>query len=279
MSFRTGWIAAALAAVGVASSLCGQDRTSPKAGARNAAPKAAPKADKEFQLTSKWTVLHAPNQRVAGRRPLPPKATLQNLDDLTFTGPQPGHPFVIGNFADDGDFGLVDGGIQLTSGANAALQLPSADQFELEGIMEQVDFGGWFFLVGWADGRGFLVSNPTMKESGSPWIVCELRGGVAIADTVEDLPDFEWRRSQPFRIQVQDDALTLEVGKVKVIDGRALANYSSGRVLLGVYDTRYGPKPIRIQSLRMRALEKNAAAPEKDGDADGDPDDDADPAS
>jgi hypothetical protein len=211
-------------------------------------------AEKSFTLTNKWVVLVNPTARLRGRRPLPEKGLIQNFPDLKFTGPKPGHPFVLGDFADDGDFGLVDGMLQLTSGASAAVQLPEADEFELEGIMEHTEFGGWFMAVGWGDGRGYVLSNVTLKDSGSPWFVSELRGGSAIPEGTEELEHFEWNKTQPFRLSVSRNELTLEVGKKTVADHVGMLNYAKGRVLLGVYDTRYGPKKLRVHSLRMRSL-------------------------
>jgi hypothetical protein len=226
-------------------------------------PNAKPPAEKAFTLTSKWVVLVNPVAKIRGARPLPEKGLIQNFPELRFTGPKPGHPFVLGDFTDDGDFGLVDGALQLVSGANAAVQLPEADEFELEGIIEHTEYGGWFMAVGWSDGRGYVLSNATMKESGSPWFLSELRGNSTIPDGTEDLDHFEWLRSQPFRLSVINKELTLEVGKRTVADHIAISNYDKGRVLLGVYDTRYGPKKLRIHSLRMRSLAEPEAAKKK----------------
>jgi hypothetical protein len=222
-----------------------------------AADKAPPKAkDKPVALSSKWMVLINPTAKIRGRRPLPENGPVQNVDDLRFTGPRPGHPFVLGDFIDDGDFGLVDGTLQLVSGNSAAAVLPEADEFELEGIMEHLDYGGWFVAVGWGDGRGYVLSNATMKESGSPWFLSELRAGLAVPDGTEELEKYEWVKSQPFRLTVSNQELTLEVGKHAVVDHQPLSNYEKGHVLLGVYNTRYGPKKIRVHSLRMRSLEE-----------------------
>ncbi|HVJ85555.1 MAG TPA: hypothetical protein VM452_07905 [Caulifigura sp.] len=224
-----------------------------------AADKPAAKPEKVFTLSDKWVVLVNPNAKIRGRRPLPDKGLIQNFPELKFTGPRPGHPFVLGDFADDGDFALVDGALQQANGASAVVQFPEADEFELEGVMEQTEFGGWFLAVGWADGRGYVLSNVTMRESGSPWFLTELRGGVAIPDGTEDLDHFEWPRlPQPFRLSVSNKELTFEVGKKTVADHCAMSNYEKGRVLLGAYDTRYGPKKLRILSLRMRSLAEPA---------------------
>jgi len=217
-------------------------------------------ADKGFQLTEKWTVLVAPNRRAPGQKPLPKKVPLENCAELRFTGPNPGHPFVIGDYIEDGKFAFVDGALMLVEGKNAAVAMPTADQFELEGVMEQVEFGGWFMLVGWDEGRGYLISNATMKESGSPWFVTEMRGGTAIPEATQQLLKYEWKKSQPFRVSVVNKQFTLEVDQVKVINALPIDNYAPGRVILGVYDTRYGPKKLRIHSLRMRAVVPEAEA-------------------
>jgi hypothetical protein len=216
-------------------------------------PNAKPaEKDKAFTLTNKWAVLVNPTARIRGRRPLPENGPIQSLQELKFTGPKPKHPFVLGEFAADGEFGLVDGALQLTSGGNAVVQLPEADEFELEGIMDHTEYGGWFMAVGWDTGRGYVISNVTMKDSGSPWYVSELRGSSTVPDGTEELEHFEWLKTQPFRLSVSKKELTLEVGERTVADHVAMPHYEKGRVLLGVYNTRYGPKKLRVQSLRMR---------------------------
>jgi hypothetical protein len=214
-----------------------------------------PAAETSVELTEKWLVLLAPNnKRSTGARVLPEKSPLKNVRELAFTGPQPGHPFVIGDYQEDGDFGLVDGALQPVSGKNAAIELPTADQFELEGIMEQIEFGGWYILLGWDEGRGYLLSNATMKESGSPWHVTELRGNAAVPESSTQVTKYEWLKSQPFKLKVKEKALTLEIGGKKVINQHAVDNYAPGRIILGVYDTRYGPKKLRIRSLRIKGV-------------------------
>lgn len=213
-----------------------------------------PAAEKSVELTDKWLVLLAPNKRSPGVRVIPEKSPVKNISALTFTGPQPGHPFVIGDYEEDGEFGLVDGALQPVSGKNAAIQLPVADQFELEGIMEHIEFGGWYILVGWDEGRGYLVSNATMKESGSPWHVTEMRGSAAVPESSTQITKYEWLKSQPFKLMVKEKALTLEIGGKKVINQHAMDNYAPGRIVLGVYDTRYGPKKLRIGSLRIKSI-------------------------
>lgn len=198
-----------------------------------------------------WEVLHRLNRRATGKRPFPKDGRLRSLDDLVITGPRPGHPFVLGNYAPEGQFGLVDGYLQMISGKEAAVELCWADQFELEGIIDLDQYGGWFFIIGWDQGHGYIVSNVNMIESGSPWFVTEMRGNKAIDGKTTEYDDFFWKRSQPFTMKVVDKQMILKVGKFDVLDVE-LSNYKPGRIILGIYETKYGTKPLRVQSLRVR---------------------------
>jgi hypothetical protein len=209
-------------------------------------------------LTTRWTVLHRPMAGGGAARPLAARGPIQPLPNLQFTGPMQAHPFVLGNFAADGAFGVVDGGIELAEGKNAAMRLaPLADQFELEGRIAMKDQGGWFLLIGWNEetGNGYAIHNCTMRESGAPWFICEMRGREAVEDTNQELKQFEWKGSQEARVTVNDGQVTVELGATKVLDAESLPNYQPGEVIFGVYDTRYGPRPVRFESLRIRAIE------------------------
>ncbi|QDU40793.1 hypothetical protein Mal4_51530 [Maioricimonas rarisocia] len=201
-----------------------------------------------------WKVLYL-GRRSRGVRPLPSSGPLKPLDDLKFVGAHAGHPFYLGHFATDGRWGVVNGGLQRIEGKNAAFRIARADSFELEGRAQMEKYGGWFLLVGWDQGRGYAVSSATMKVSGSPWFLCEFRGDEAIEETDHEYDGFEWRDEQPFRVRVVDRKLTFEIGGNTVLDQEELANYSEGDIIFGVYDTRYGPRPVRIRALRIRAFE------------------------
>lgn len=200
----------------------------------------------------KWNVLHLQNRRVKGTKPLSDSAKVKPLADLDFTGPKPGHPFVLGNYSADGSWHLVDDYIQKASGKNAALQLCWADQFELEGIIEQAGFGGFFFLVGWDQGRGYSLSNVNFKTSGSPWFIAEMKNTKSLEDSTIEFDHFNWKGEQPFRLAVEQNELTLRIGRSQVLS-TPVKNYKPGLVVIGVHDTQYGPKPIRIKSLRVRS--------------------------
>lgn len=209
----------------------------------------------ELTVTTTWTDLHRSGRRARGRRPLPANSPLEPLDDLRFTGPDPGHAFVLGNYVADGEWGVVNGGIQLVDGYNAAFKLATAGDFELEGVIDMRDYGGWFLLLGWHDGRGYSVSNVTMRESGSPWFITEYRGSVANPEAHEHIISHEWRREQEFKVVVKENRLTFTLGRFDVLEDQALAGYQAGDVIFGVYDTRYGPRPVSIRSLRIRSLD------------------------
>lgn len=204
--------------------------------------------------TDKPQVLFLGGRPSAVAQPLPPKCPLVSLDDLQFVGPNPSHPFVLGNFATDAAWGVQDGYLQVVSGKNAALQLAWADQFELEGIAHQSGYGGWFVLFGWSEGHGLALHSVSMKDSGSPWFLTEFRGYRAINDRTQEFEKFEWRNEQPFKLAVGDDKLSLTVGKFKVFDQLALSGYHPGAIVLGVYDTRYGPRTMKVKSLRIKSL-------------------------
>jgi len=210
------------------------------------------------ELTSRWTTLHRATRGGTQPKPLPTRGAIQPLGDLQFTGPMPAHPFVLGNFAVDGRFAVVNGGLALAEGRNAAIRLhPRADQFELEGRIAMKDYGGWFLLVGWDEklGNGYALHNCTMKESGAPWFITELRERSAVEGTTQELRQYEWKQAQDVRVTVRERQLAVQLGPVKVLEDVPLPSYQPGAIVFGVYDTRYGPRPVLIESLRIRAAE------------------------
>ncbi|MFO1008286.1 MAG: hypothetical protein U0929_20165 [Planctomycetaceae bacterium] len=205
-------------------------------------------------LTDKWKVLVNPAKPRAGLVELTKKSPIQNVGEFTLTGPMVGHPFGLGEFAADGRWAMVDGVATPVDGKNALIHLTAADEFEMEGVITQEKFGGWLMLVGWNQGHGYSMSNVTLKESGSPWFLCEYRGSKAIEGTNNEVKHFEWKGNQPLRMLLKDKKLTVVVGKTSIVEEYPLENYTAGDVFLGTYDTRYGPKPIGVRSLRVRAV-------------------------
>ncbi len=204
-------------------------------------------------VTDKWTVLVNPARPRAGVVPIPPKAPIHNLEAFQFKGPQVGHPFCLGDFIEDGQFALANGAAAVVEGKNALLSLGVADSFELEGIIELDGLGGWLMLLGWHEGHGYSLSNVTLKDSGSPWFVCEYRGNEAIVPTNNEVRQLQWKGVNPFRMSVKDRQLTVQVDKAVVVENYPLENYTAGELMIGTYDTRYGPRPLKIKSLRIRS--------------------------
>lgn len=234
--------------------------TSPAEKNEGDAPEAQPF---QVSLTDKWKVLVNPAKPRAGLVELTKKSPIQNVGEFTLTGPMVGHPFGLGEFATDGRWAMVDGVATPVDGKNALIHLTAADEFEMEGVITQEKFGGWLMLIGWNQGHGYSLSNVTLKESGSPWFLCEYRGSKAIESTNNEVKHFEWKGDQPLRMLVKDKKLTVIVGKTSIVEEYPLENYTAGDLFLGTYDTRYGPKPIGVRSLRVRAVGDQSNQPGK----------------
>lgn len=217
-------------------------------------PAAAPKLD------TNWHVLVAPMRRARpGLRALPQNAPVTPLSEFELTGAKPGDQFQLGNFATDGKWGIQDGAVTRIDGRNAALKLGRAENFELEGILDLGEVGGWFLLIGWDEGHGYSITNIGFRESPSPWFITEYRGSTAISDTHQEVAKHAWRKEQTLKLTVKQNELNLAVGKTNVLKQQVLPNYSAGDIILGVYDTKYGPRPLRIKSLRIRNIEIDPA--------------------
>jgi hypothetical protein len=54
-------------------------------------------------------------------------------------------------------------------------------------------------------------------------------------------------------MSVKDRQLTVQVDKAFVVENYPLENYTAGELMIGTYDTRYGPRPLKIKSLRIRS--------------------------
>lgn len=208
-----------------------------------------------FALDSKWTDLYQRSNRIRELAPLTADMRVQPLDDLAFTGPQPGHPFVLGKYEANGEWGMTAAGIQLMRGTNAALKLAEAEDFELDGTMTHAGFGGWFLLFGWDEGRGYALSNVTMAKSGSPWFLSEFKDGQAIENQTIEFPSLEWKGQQKFSFKVEDRKATFKIGNAKLFTDRTVDAYAPGAIILGTYDTKLGPKKLLLQSVRGRAIE------------------------
>ena len=176
--------------------------------------------------------------------------------DLEFVGPRPGDAFQLGKFRVDGEWGVQSGNLVRFAGKNAAVVLGEAEDFELEGRINAEGVGGWFWLLGYKDGNGYGLYNVTFRQSGSPWFITEFDKREAL-DAGEELHKYNWKGEQPFWMSVVNGRLNLKVGnQTAVIRNQPLPNYQRGQIILGTYDTRYGPKDVKVRSLRLRVPPK-----------------------
>lgn len=212
-------------------------------------------------ITDKWTVLVNPARPRPGIVEFTEKSPIQNVAEFKLVGPSVGHPFCLGEFVVDGKWATVQGAVQVTEGKNTLLSLATADQFELEGVIHQEGSGGWLMLLGWNQGHGYSLSNVSLITSGAPWFVCEYRGAEALIPTNNEVKQFNWKGDQPFHMLVKDKLLSVTVGKTPIVEEYPLDNYTAGQIYLGTYDTRYGPRPVKVRSLRIRALVEKPEKP------------------
>lgn len=208
-----------------------------------------------LELKPKWNVLHFSRGNEKGVRALKKKSPFQAVDPgFKFTGPAPNDPFLLGDVTIDGTWAIMNGMVQQVDGRNAALIVAQGENFELQGLMDASGVGGWFFLVGWKGGHGYAIYNVKLKTSGSPWLTSEFRGGKGLAETNKEFIRFECKGKEPVLLSVKNKKLNLQIGRVKLAIDKELPNYHAGSILIGTYDTRYGPKKLKIQSLRIRSL-------------------------
>ena len=208
-----------------------------------------------YALKPKWKVFHYSRGNEKGVRPLSKKSALVSVSpNFKFMGPRPNDPFLLGDFTIDGKWNVQQGMIQKSDGRNAALVIAEGENFELQSLLSAEGLGGWFFLVGWKDGHGYAIYNVNLKTSGSPWMICEFRAGKGIEATHKEFTRYECKGKQPVVLSVVEKKLTLSFGRRKLADKIDLPNYHQGAILVGTYDTKYGSRPIKIQSLRARSV-------------------------
>lgn len=208
-----------------------------------------------YAADSKW-----PTGRWQTLFPTSPSATtLTPLTDYAIEGPYDDHPLFLSKFAADSHWDVKDRQLQVPDGSNAALKLGRAENFILEGMVDLTGPGGMFIVVGENDGHGYGLCNTTMQKSGSPWKLFEFRGNAAVDGTDEEIGKHEPFAPQPMQLRVVDHKVSLTIGKIAVFEDVPMENYHEGDVIIGVFDTRYGPRKVKIQSLRARALPDGSA--------------------
>lgn len=215
--------------------------------------RSADPADAMVTLKSKWTVLHLEKKPSTRPKVIPNQSPLQTLFNLEFNGSQIDQPFLLGKFKSSSAWFIQNGYLQPVEAKNSAIQLGIAENFELQGIINAEGTGGWYILTGWHQQSGYMLSAVTLRQSGSPWHLEEIRNGQGLAGTHQEIFRHDWKGDQRFRLSVKDKALTLKIGKETLLDKQLQPQYQTGAIIVGGYETPYGPKPLKIRSMRVRA--------------------------
>ncbi|MCA8982138.1 MAG: hypothetical protein R3C12_15800 [Planctomycetaceae bacterium] len=180
------------------------------------------------------------------------KSPIKLLDQFEITGAFPKDSYLLNEVVCDGEWGMVKGALQQTSGRSAALHLGTAQDFELELGINAEGHGGWFMLFGFQNGHGYGIYNVNLKTSGSPWHISEFRGNAGIETTDREFARYICRGNESLTVRVVDSHFTLQIARRVLIENEELPAYSEGDIILGVYDTNYGPKPVKIYGARLR---------------------------
>jgi len=180
------------------------------------------------------------------------KSPLKTLDQFQVTGANPRDPYLLNEVVCDGRWEISQGALQQADGRSAALKLGAAGNFELEAGIKAEGTGGWFLLFGLENGHGYGVYNVTLRESGSPWRICEFRNNEGVESTDREFARYDCRGNEALHLRVVDGQLSLKINRRMLLRDEPLPNYTSGEIILGTYDTNYGPKPLKIYGLRLR---------------------------
>lgn len=209
------------------------------------------------KLAEGWNVLLKIENRSPTPTPLPEDSLLRPVQDLKLRGPHVGHPFLLGDFETNGSWHIVDRELLRTGGENALLELPEVENFEVEGSFASERLGGMLFLLGWTpDHSGYVLYNPTMKTkaSGSPWHLCRFEKGQLVEGEDREVARYEWDGVKSIKWSINQAQLSLTIGTKRLLKELPLPNYQPGKVMFGTYNTRYGPKLLRVRSLRIREI-------------------------
>lgn len=180
--------------------------------------------------------------------------TLTPLTEYKIDGPYEDSTLFLSKFVVDSSWDVKDRMLQVPNGTNAALKLGRAENFVLEGQIDLTGPGGMFIVLGENQGHGYGLCSTTMLKSGSPWKLFEFRGNEAIEGTDEEVGKYEPLRPGPMQLRVEDHKVSLTIGKIMVFENVPMENYHEGDVTIGVFDTKYGPRKVKIQSLRARSI-------------------------
>jgi hypothetical protein len=207
-----------------------------------------------LSFDKKWRVIHHVPHPKPGMILLTPQMPVEELVDLEIHGPHPDHPFLMGEYKVDGLWHVNSGVIRRRTGKNLALKVGYGENYDIEGVVSLDGLGGWFLLLGYEDGHGYCISNVNMKTaaSGSPFMMYEIRGNTGLVETDLEITRYVCQPNEQFFLTVKDKKVNLKLSKTVICKDFELPNYHAGSIVLGSYDTKYGPKDVRIHSLRGR---------------------------
>lgn len=179
--------------------------------------------------------------------------------DLRFTGPEPAHPFLLGEFRTESGWQLGDKQLIAPAGKAASLLIATGDELGIEFELDASGKGGWFLTLGFSGGSGHILSNVATRKSGSPWLLCELSDGKAVPNTLRELTRHTWTGSQKLALTIKRNSrneyhLDAQLANRSFLEGILLQNYQPGDIYLATYNTQYGPMPLRVSSIRAKSL-------------------------
>jgi hypothetical protein len=204
--------------------------------------------------TTKWTNLVALRSRQRRDAPLPDNFPVWNVEKgYSFAGAA-SDPHRLAKYEGDGEFIIRKGYLRRELGNSALLRLPSAENFDIEGIMQCEGVGGWLILLGWdfEQKSGYIVYNTKLRVSGSHWFLIEIDEGQPIISSERKLAERDAKGEGALRLRMDDQKLSLQVSDALLIREEKLPNYKAGHVAIGTFSPPYGPQDIGIKSLRMK---------------------------
>lgn len=201
----------------------------------------------------KWQYLFRASSKHVGIGPLPEDLPIQSLDEFSITGVHVKKDVNrLNHVLCDGQWGISRGVLTQISGRAAAIKLGRAEEFDLEAGIEAEGTGGWFILFGYNRGHGYGVYNVTLRTSGSPWFFTEFEDEKGVAETDRELVRYECKGKESLRLRVVNNKVSLSIGNQKIMDQVELGALHEGDIILGTYNSQYGPKPVKIYGIRMR---------------------------
>jgi len=209
----------------------------------------------DVELSEKrWTTLALLRSRRPNAQPIPAKMPLKSVSELEFVGSMSGNPHLLNEYRVDGAFVIQNGFLVPQREKSALLQLPTADSFELEGIIGLQGEGGWLMLFGWdvEQSTGYCLYHSQLRSPDGPWRLCRIEDGKAVEGSEVLLHKENVNGTGPLEMRVDDGVCQLKILETKIMQDCKLSDYSPGAILIGTFKPRYGPKKIGIRSLRMK---------------------------